>query len=56
MNWVFMVFFLIAITAIIVFLVKRNVKDQKQFEKQVNNDYHKTKAEEADIDTEEIVK
>lgn len=55
MNWLFLIFFAIAIAALIVFLVRRNLKDEKQFEKQVNNDYHKTKEEEGDIDTEEII-
>lgn len=56
MNWLFLIFFGIAVVALIIFLVRRNVKDEKQFEEQLNNDYHKTKDEEADTDTEEIPK
>ena len=56
MNWLLLIFFGIAVVALIIFLVRRNVKDEKQFEDQLNNDYHKTKDEEADTDTEEIPK
>ncbi len=56
MNWLLLIFFGIAVVALIIFLVVRNVKDEKQFEDQLNNDYHKIKDEEADTDTEEIPK
>ena len=56
MNWLLLIFFGIAVVALIIFLVVRNVKDEKQFEEQLNNDYHKTKDEEADTDTEEMPK
>ena len=56
MNWLLLIFFGIAVVALIIFLVVRNVKDEKQFEEQLNNDYHKTKDEEADTDTEEMSK
>lgn len=56
MNWIILILFGIAVIALVVFLVMRNLKDKKEFEEQLNNDYRKTKDEEGDIDTEEIVK
>ena len=56
MNWLLLVFVGIAVVALIVFLVIRNVKDKKQFEEQLNNDYHKTINEEGETDAEEIPK
>ncbi len=56
MNWLVMILFGIAVVALIIFLVVRNVKDEKQFEDQLKNDYHKTKDEEGDTDTEELPK
>jgi FtsZ-interacting cell division protein ZipA len=53
MNWTVIVIVGIALIALIVFLVRRNAKDEKEFEQQQNNDYHKTKDEEGDIDIEE---
>ena len=51
-----MILFGIAVVALIIFLVVRNVKDEKQFEDQLKNDYHKTKDAEGDTDTEELPK
>lgn len=56
MNWIILILFAIAAIALVVFLVMRNLKDKKEFEEQLNNDYHKAKDEEGDTDTEEIVK
>jgi anaerobic C4-dicarboxylate transporter len=56
MNWLVVTLFGIAVVALIVFLVVSNVKDEKQFEDQLKNDYHKTKDEEGDTDTEELPK
>jgi FtsZ-interacting cell division protein ZipA len=53
MNWTVIVIVGIAIIALIVFLIWRNAKDEKEFEQQQNNNYHKTKDEEGDIDIEE---
>lgn len=50
MNWPVIIFFGLAAIALIVFLVIRNQKDEKEFEKQINNDYHKTKDVEKDIE------
>jgi hypothetical protein len=48
MNWPFLVLFGLAAVALIVFLVRRNQKDEKKFEKQLNEDYPKSKDEEGD--------
>jgi FtsZ-interacting cell division protein ZipA len=56
MNWIVIIIVGIALVALIVFLVWRNVKDEKEFEKQQNNDYHKTKDAEEDIEIEEKLK
>ncbi len=56
MNWPLIVIVGIVVIVLIVLLAWRNQKDEKQFENKLNNDYHKTKEEEGDIDTEEVVK
>ena len=56
MNWPVLILFGIAAIALIVFLVVRNQKDEKKLEDQLNNDYHKTKDEEGDTETEEVIK
>jgi FtsZ-interacting cell division protein ZipA len=49
---------LISIGAILLvaFLVKRNAKDGRQFTKQLNEDYRKSKDEEGDTPSEEALK
>lgn len=56
MNWFILIIFGMAVTALIVFLVKRNIKDEKVFEDQLKNDFHKSKNEEGDVDTDEVLK
>lgn len=56
MNWILLTIFGIAAIALVVFLVLRNRKDEKDFEEQVNNDYPKAKDEEGDVDAEELTK
>lgn len=56
MNWTVLILFSIAAIALIVFLVVRNQKDEKKFEEQTNNDYHKTKDEEGDAEIDEVMK
>ena len=51
-----MILFGIAALAFIIFLVVRNQKDEKEFEDQANNDYHKTKDEEDDAEIDEVTK
>ena len=56
MNWPLLIIFGIAAIALIVFLVIRNKKDEKEFESQLKNDYHKTKDEEGDVEIDEKMK
>ena len=56
MNWTVLTLFGIAALAFIIFLVVRNQKDEKEFEDQANNDYHKTKDEEDDAEIDEVTK
>lgn len=56
MNWPLLIIFGIAAIALIVFLVIRNQKDEKEFESQLKNDYHKTKDEEGDVEIDEKMK
>jgi hypothetical protein len=48
MNWLVLVIFGIAAIALIVFLIRRNIKDKKQLEEKIKQDYPKTKDEEGD--------
>lgn len=56
MNWPIIILVGIAAIALIVFLVIRNQKDEKQFEQQIKNDYHKVKDEEGDAEIDEVLK
>lgn len=56
MNWPLLILFGIAAIALIVFLVLRNQKDEKQFENKLKNDYHKSKNEEGDAEIDEVMK
>jgi len=56
MNWPVIIIVAIAVLALLIFLVKRNMKDEKDFENQIKNDYHKTKDAEGDTDTATITK
>lgn len=56
MNWALIIVVGIAAIALIVFLIVRNQKDEKQFEDQVKDDYPKTKDEEGDIEIDEVMK
>lgn len=46
----------IAVIGLLVFIINRNRKDKNEFEQQLNDDFPKSKDEEADIDTEEKMK
>ena len=56
MNWPLLILFGIAGMALIAFLVWRNQKDEKQFEDQLKNDFPKSKDEEGDTDTDEVMR
>ena len=54
MNWPVLVLFGIAAIALIVFLLRRNVKDKKQLEEKIKHDYPKTKDEEGDAEVDKF--
>ncbi len=54
MNWLIIIIVGILAIALIVFLVRRNQKDEKQFEKQLDNDYPKPRTDEGDIDIDKL--
>ncbi len=56
MNWYILIPFGIAVIALIIFLVKRNLKDEKKLEDQLKNDYPKPKDDKGDVETEEVLK
>ena len=56
MNWVIIVIVGVLAVALIVFLIIRNQKDEKEFERELNNDYPKPGDEEGDIEIDEITK
>ncbi len=56
MNWPVLILFGIIAAALIVFLVVRNVKDEKVLEDQIKNDYRKPKENEGDIEIDKELK
>jgi hypothetical protein len=56
MNWLVLIPVAIALIALVVFLIKRNLKDEKDVEELLNNDYPKPKNDESDVDPEETTK
>ena len=56
MNWPAIIIVGIIAIALIAFLTWRNVKDEKEFEKQLKDDYRKSKDEEGDTDAEAPMK
>ena len=50
MNWLLIIIVGIAVLALLIFLLFRNLKDEKKFEKQIENDYQKRSSEEDDIE------
>ena len=56
MNWPVLIPLGIAALVLIVFLVWRNLKDEKQFEDQLNQNYPKSKDEEGDVEIDQKMK
>lgn len=54
MNWLILIIFGIIAIALIVFLIIRNQKDEKKFEKQLDNDYPKSNREDDDKEIDEL--
>lgn len=55
MNWAVIIIVGVAVTALIFFLVQRNQKDERRFEKEMDSDFHK-KDPEKETDAEENLK
>jgi len=55
MNWFVLVLVGIGIIVLIGFLLWRNIKDEKEFETRIKNDYPKSK-EKTDIEIDEVMK
>jgi FtsZ-interacting cell division protein ZipA len=53
MNWPVLILLGILALALIIFLVWRNLKDEKQFEDQLKQDYRKSKDSEGDVEIDE---
>lgn len=56
MNWPLLTIIGILLIALIVFLVRRNMKDEKSLERQLKNDYHKRKSDDEDVLINEMLK
>jgi FtsZ-interacting cell division protein ZipA len=52
MNWTVGIIIIVLLSALLVYLIWRNNKDENKFENDMNNDYKKTKDREGDIETE----
>ena len=57
MNWPLIIVLGIAVIAFIIFVLRRNLKDEKDFEDTIKNDYHHgSRSEKADIESEKRMK
>ncbi len=56
MNWPLIIIIGILLIALIIFLVRRNIKDEKTLERQLKDDYPKDKVDEDDILIDEVLK
>ena len=54
MKWLIIIIVGILGIALIVFLVTRNQKDEREFEKELNNDYTKPNGEEGNIEIDNL--
>jgi len=56
MNWLILIPVGVVLVALLIFLIRRNQKDETLFEKELNNDYPKPKEDKADVESEELTK
>jgi flagellar biosynthesis/type III secretory pathway M-ring protein FliF/YscJ len=56
MNWSILILVGLVALALVIFLVIRNVKDEKNFEEKIKHDYKKPREDEGDIEVEEKMK
>ncbi len=50
MNWTILIIVVIFVLGLVVFLIIRNQKDEKEFEEKMNNDYPKSINQKGDLD------
>ena len=55
MNVLIMTFFGLAAIALIIFMIRRNIKDKKEFEQKIKHDYRKPKNDKGDIEVDEVL-
>ena len=57
MNWPLIIVLAIGVIVFIIFVLRRNLKDEKDFEETIKNDYHHpTRSDKGDIETEKRMK
>ena len=56
MKWPVILLVIIGAVCLIGFLVWRNIRDEKDFEKKIKNDYPKPKDDEGDVEVDEVMK
>ena len=56
MDWLLYLFFAIGVVSLLIFLVRRNLKDKRDLENQLNRTYFGSEKKESDIETEDVVK
>jgi low affinity Fe/Cu permease len=57
MNWPLIIVLGIAVIAFMIFVLRRNLKDEKDFEETINKEYHhEARSEKADIEPEKRMK
>ena len=54
MKWLIIIIVGILGIALLVFLISRNQKDEREFEKELNNDYTKPNGEEGNIEIDNL--
>ena len=55
MNILIMICLGIAAIALIIFMIRRNLKDKNEFEQKIKHDYRKPKNDKGDIEVDEVL-
>ena len=56
MNWTIIILVGVPALALVGYLTWQNLRDEKKFEHQVENDYHKPKHDDSDVGTDQKMK
>jgi hypothetical protein len=57
MNWPLIIVLGLAVVGFVIFVLRRNLKDEKDFERTIENDYHHgARSDKADIESEKRTK